>query len=145
MIKNVFENVIKNGEFELKDMLMKIDEAYIKSQLSKDEKEKLEGQAREKANPVNSYADTEKLLEQIFGRLEQLENRIYLLEHFDEEVTLPEPEPETEYLEYVQPTGAHDAYKIGDKIMYYNKKYVCLMNGCVWDPITYPPAWEEVK
>ena len=34
--------------------------------------------------------------------------------------------------------------KIGDKITYNGKKYVCKMNGCVWNPDEYPSGWEEV-
>ena len=34
-------------------------------------------------------------------------------------------EPVEEYPEYVKPTGAHDAYKIGDKITYNGKRYEC--------------------
>ena len=33
---------------------------------------------------------------------------------------------------------------IGDKITYNGKKYTCKINGCVWDPTTYPAAWEKV-
>lgn len=46
---------------------------------------------------------------------------------------------------YVQPSGAHDAYKVGDKITFSGKRYRCKMDGCVWDPITYPAAWEYVE
>ena len=24
------------------------------------------------------------------------------------------------------------------------EKYICLINGCVWDPITYPAGWQKV-
>ena len=32
----------------------------------------------------------------------------------------------------------------GDKITYNGKKYVCKMDGCVWNPDTYPAGWQEV-
>ena len=50
-----------------------------------------------------------------------------------------------EYPEWVQPTGAHDAYKVGDKITYNGKKYECLKDGCVWTPDDYPQGWKLVK
>lgn len=39
-----------------------------------------------------------------------------------------------EYPEWVQPTGAHDAYNIGDKVTYNGNHYVCAVNGNVYAP-----------
>ena len=50
----IFKNALK-GNYELVDMLNKIAEYYIKGNLSKEEKEELEDEARTNANPVNSY------------------------------------------------------------------------------------------
>lgn len=52
-------------------------------------------------------------------------------------------EPADEWPEYVQPTGAHDAYHIGDKITYNGKHYTCIYDGCVWTPDAYPQGWRE--
>ena len=46
-----------------------------------------------------------------------------------------------EYPEWVQPTGAHDAYNIGDKVTYNGQHYVCTSNGNVYAPDVY--GWEE--
>ena len=55
------------------------------------------------------------------------------------------PPVQEEYPEYVQPSGAHDAYNTGDKMTYTDgKRYICQMDGCVWNPDTYPQAWKEV-
>lgn len=45
-----------------------------------------------------------------------------------------------EYPEWVQPTGAHDAYNIGDKVSYNGKHYVCTANANVYAPDVY--GWE---
>ena len=42
-----------------------------------------------------------------------------------------------------QPTGAHDAYNIGDIVLYKDKLYKSLINGNVWSPDVYPMGWEE--
>ena len=39
-----------------------------------------------------------------------------------------------EYPEWVQPTGAHDAYNIGNKVTYKGNHYVCDINGNVYAP-----------
>ncbi len=44
---------------------------------------------------------------------------------------------------WVQPTGIHDAYNIGDRVIYNEKVYESLINGNVWSPDAYPSAWKE--
>lgn len=46
--------------------------------------------------------------------------------------------------EWVQPTGSHDAYNIGDKVMFEGKIYESLINGNVWNPTAYPQGWQLV-
>ena len=68
------------------------------------------------------------------------------------ESTGPEPEPgggeeepePPEYPEFVQPTGAHDAYNTGDRVTYNGKVYESTINGNVWAPDAYPAGWKEV-
>ena len=50
-----------------------------------------------------------------------------------------------EWPEYKYPTGAHDAYHVGDKITYNGKHYTCIYDGCVWTPDTYPQGWQLVE
>ena len=56
----------------------------------------------------------------------------------------PEPEEPTGYPEWVQPTGAHDAYGVGDKVTYNGQHYVSKIDGNVWSPDAYPAGWEAV-
>lgn len=67
-----------------------------------------------------------------------------------EEPVTPEPEPEPEpeeptYPEFVQPTGAHDAYNTGDRVTYNGKVYESLIDANVYSPDTYPAGWREVS
>lgn len=48
-----------------------------------------------------------------------------------------------EWPEFVQPTGAHDAYNTGDKITFNGEHYVCKMDACTWSPSDYPAGWEK--
>ena len=45
-----------------------------------------------------------------------------------------------EYPEWVQPTGAHDAYNTGDKVSYNGQHYVCTSNANVYAPDVY--GWQ---
>ena len=47
-----------------------------------------------------------------------------------------------EYPEWVQPTGAHDAYNTGDKVSYNGKHYVCTIDANTYAPDVY--GWESV-
>ena len=46
--------------------------------------------------------------------------------------------------DWVQPTGAHDAYQMGDKVRFEGKIYESLINANVWSPTVYPAGWQEV-
>lgn len=47
-----------------------------------------------------------------------------------------------EYPEWVQPTGAHDAYAKDDKVTHNNKKWISDLDSNVWEPGVY--GWTEV-
>lgn len=134
---NIFKDIILSKNYKLEEILMKIDEMYVKGSLSKIEQDELYSLARENAQAEHSYAPLQEQINQVNERLDTLENRVSILEG-------TEPVETEEYPEFKEPTGAHDAYNIGDKITYKGKKYVCKMDGCVWSPDTYPSAWEEV-
>ena len=46
--------------------------------------------------------------------------------------------------DFVQPTGAHDAYKKGDKVRFENKIYESLINNNVYSPSAYPAGCKEI-
>ena len=46
--------------------------------------------------------------------------------------------------EWVQPTGAHDAYQTGDHVMFEGAEYVSLIDGNTWSPTAYPQGWEKI-
>lgn len=63
-----------------------------------------------------------------------------------DEVIEPEPKPEPEepetYPEFVQPTGAHDAYQIGDRVLYNGKVYESTIANNAYSPDAYPQGWK---
>lgn len=46
--------------------------------------------------------------------------------------------------DFVQPTGAHDAYKKGDKVKFEGKVYESLIDANVYSPSAYPAGWKEI-
>lgn len=53
-----------------------------------------------------------------------------------------EGQPGEEWPEWVQPTGAHDAYAKGAKVTYKGQHYISLIDANVYSPEAYPAGWE---
>ena len=141
---DIIKNVILSKDYELRDILYKINKMWIEAQISEEEKTELDELARENAVAENSYASLKEQVENIYSEIDSIKSRLNALENTEESPTEP-TEPVDEYPEYQQPTGAHDAYKVGDKITYNGKKYICKLDGCVWSPEEYPQGWELVE
>lgn len=64
------------------------------------------------------------------------------------EVVDPQPtEPETPtdtIKDFVQPTGAHDAYAKGDKVRFNGKVYESVIDNNAYSPSAYPAGWKEI-
>ncbi len=127
-IKGIFEQTILRGGFDLAEMLERIDLYNVEAKLTDEERESLYALAREHAAPQYNY-DAE--IEALWAAIRELQQG------------QGGTTPSDEWPEFVQPTGAHDAYNSGDKITFNGVRYVCRMNACVWSPAVYPDAWEE--
>ena len=141
----IVKSVIESGRYELVDMLKKIDTLWVQNELTEEQKKELETLARDKALPENSYAGLQEQIDTLYqtvsevtAAISDLTDRVTILEG-GEPPAPPEPE---EWPEYVQPTGAHDAYNTGDKITYNGQHYICKMDGGVWNPDDYSAGWE---
>ena len=57
-------------------------------------------------------------------------------------------DPETGIEVWKQPTGAHDAYNTGDRVLYPDESgdvYESLIDGNTWSPDAYPQGWAKVE
>ena len=134
----VTKNVIQSGNYELTDILNKIDTLWVQGSLTDNERTELIDLARVKADPSNSFAPLQAQIDALAVRVAALEGKV--------EPADPEA-PAEEYPTYVQPTGSHDAYHNGDKVTYKGKHYTCIAPedvAVVWSPEVYPSYWEEV-
>ena len=137
----IIKNVIQSKQYELTDVLRKIDTLWFEGTLTEEQRAELRESAQTNAKPENSYAPLQNQINTLFENVKELAQEIAALKNGG---VAPE-EPTEEYLPYVQPTGAHDAYKAGDKITYKDKKYICQKDGCVWNPDDYPQGWKKVE
>lgn len=126
-MKTIFENVIRKGDYDLTDMLNKIDVYHIEGKLTDEERDELYEMARQEPKAKYNVAME---IEKLWAAIRELQNI---------------GADSDEYPEFVQPTGAHDAYNSRDTVTYKGNKYRCVVDNCVWSPDTYPAAWELVS
>ena len=138
-MKTIFENVIKKGGYDLSEMLDKINTYHIEGKLTDTERDELIALARTAPEAQYDYAIE---IEKLWAAVRALQNDAPADE-------TPDDSGETEsdgIAEWHQPTGAHDSYMIGDKMLYTNGKvYKSLINSNVWSPEVYPNGWELVE
>ena len=90
----------------------------------------------------------------VVGDIFSLDNQLYqvLQAHTSQEGWPPDQTPAlykpiappSVIPEWVQPTGAHDAYSIGDRIIFEGVVYESLIDGNTWSPKAYPRGWKTV-
>lgn len=55
-----------------------------------------------------------------------------------------EPEAPT-IADFIQPTGAHDAYNLGDKVNFEGQVYESLIDGNTYSPTAHPQGWQLIE
>lgn len=133
----VTKTVIQSGSYELTDILSKIDTLWLQGSLTDAQRLELIDMARTKADPAHSFAPLQAQIDALAARVAALEGK--------DESTDPE-QPSEEWPEYIQPTGAHDAYHNGDRVTYNGEHYLCIAPegvAVVWSPEVYPAYWQK--
>ena len=129
-MKNIFTSVINKGGYDLTQLLTKIDAYHVEGKLTDTEREELYAAARK--TPIAQYNQTDEI-NALWAAIRALQAK--------EETG----NTDTTVAEYKQPTGAHDAYQVGDKVLFNGAIYSCLQHNCVWSPAVLPSAWEKAN
>ena len=137
-----FQTIINAGGYDLADLSERIKTLYAMGELTEEEMKQLLEQAQANAKPDDSYAPLAERVKAIEEWETTVEEHLSKLESDSPTEPGEHEEPADEWPEYKQPTGAHDAYHVGDKITYNGKHYTCVMDGCVWTPDAYPQGWQ---
>lgn len=127
----MIETVIKNGNYNLTDILKKIDRYHIENKISDEEKEVLYSLAREHANGAIDV--------DLFKKVAELEARVKELEE-----SRSDSVNEQNIEEYIPGKW----YYNGDKCLESGIAYICKAPekmACTWSPSEYPPYWEVIK
>lgn len=131
----IIRNVIESKNYDLREMLKKLDVFWIQGNITEAERNELIVFAQSNANIVNGI--------DVLAKLEELDKRIKALE--DAPVKAPEDDTE-EPEEVTYPEYAVGKwYYGGDKITFEGANYICIAPAgqvCTWNPVEYPPYWE---
>lgn len=136
-MRTIFEQVINRGSFDLLGLLKNIDTYHIEGKLTDADRDMLYEHARSKAVPQYDSADE---IGRLWTAVSELQAAVAALQNAGTEQEQGQQDNADEWAEWVQPTGAHDAYRLGDKITYKGSRYVCAMLT-VYAPDVYPAAW----
>ena len=128
LMKELFEQVIRMKNYDLKSLLNCIDQYHIEGRLTDAERLELTQLAREGAAPEYNYKGE---IDALWAAVRALQQSVSL------------PAEQDEWPEYVQPTGAGTAYQVGDKVTFNGVHYVCRLPHCVWSPADYPIGWQK--
>ena len=133
----LIKTVILNHSYKDSNALIaKIQRMFIESEITEEQYNELREMVYS-YDPSKAY-NVEAELDRIWVAIREIEAKIA-------DMPDPEPKPEPEDIpEWVQPTGAHDAYQTGDKVRYKGHVYVSLIDGNVWSPEAYPQGWQEL-
>ena len=127
-MKELFEQVIRMKNYDLKSLLNCIDQYHIEGRLTDAERLELTQLAREGAAPEYDYKGE---IDALWAAVRALQQSVSL------------PAEQDEWPEYVQPTGAGTAYQVGDKVTFNGVHYICRLPHCVWSPADYPIGWQK--
>lgn len=145
------KSVVDSGRFELADFLDKLDVIWLHGDMSKEERDALTGEAREKADPMGALPGVSERLAALEVEVGEMQARLDALESAQDggEGGETEPEPADEYPAWHKPGSAKDAYYTGMKMTYTDgKRYVCVAPkgyGVSYGPDVLPDMWQLVE
>ena len=132
-MKTIFENVLERGGYDLTGLLNRIDSYHVMGKLTDADRDELYAKARAGAREALSY-DVKAEIDALWAAVRALQGNVSGSDTQDPQASA----------EFVQPSGAHDAYNLGDRVTYNGRVYESIINGNVWSPDVYPDGWKEI-
>lgn len=129
---DILKTIIESGDYEVTDILHKIDVFFAEGKLSEEQRDELIGLAEEGAVAPNPPVD---------GRLDAIDAKIADLTARIEKLEGTGPGP-SEYPEY----DVYAVYNSGDRCTYKGSVYEWIHpTAGNWAPDAYPAAWKKVE
>lgn len=157
-MKTIFESVIREGTYNLADIISKAHEEYVANRLTAEEREEVISMAQSNAKPENGYAEANARIDQAFKDIQSLQSsmknalqEIAAIKKAVEEngatVETPEEPVEEEWPEWYPWDGVSlNPWQSGSKCTHSGVKYISRVNNNVWEPGAtgvYDYIWEK--
>ena len=143
-MRSTFERIIRSGSYNLEQMIRRINYYHAEGRLTDEDREALISLARGEA-PNALELDGKAEILALWREIHTLQARVTALEDGGEEPSGTLVDGSADYPDYVQPTGAHDAYQAGQGVTWNGQRYRSLIDANVWSPDVYPQGWELVE
>lgn len=149
-----FADFINQGNYDLNSLVERIKNFEIRGDITSEQSDELLAMAREQAMEQDKYGDFQTQIDSLATAISALDMRLTLLEQkFDllceevnVEVDISVPASSDEIAEFVQPTGSHNAYYTGDKVIFNGRIWECVAPegyACTYSPSAYPAFWVD--
>lgn len=136
----IIKRVIASGQYDLTDMISKIDSIWIQGKLTNEQHDELIDLARGEADAIQSV--------DIMQKIADLDARVRALEAKDAETIDPGNPDDSNVDEAVIPEFAEGKwYYKHDAVKFNGSVYICIApegQACVWSPEAYPTFWQLV-
>lgn len=157
-MKTIFESVIREGTYNLTDIINKAHEEYVASRLTKEEREKVIALAQENAKPENNYAEINARIDKVFEEISSLRETVNAnakgmaaikeaVEKLGASVQAPEEPEMEEWPEWYAWDGISlNPWNDGSKCTHNGERYISKVNNNVWEPGAvgvYDNIWEK--
>ena len=143
-MRSTFERIIRSGSYNLEQMIRRINYYHAEGRLTDEDREALISLARGEA-PNALELDGKAEILALWREIHTLQARVTALKDGGEEPSGTLVDGSADYPDYVQPTGAHDAYQAGQGVTWNGQRYRSLIDANVWSPDVYPQGWELVE
>ena len=139
MFEFLKQAIVSHMYTDLNAMTAKVDKAWAMSAITDNERSELLAMLR--AEQPRYDLDVQDEIAKLWAAVKEIRQRL---------ASVPDSTPgsgegSTEASEWVQPTGAHDAYNAGDRVLYNGSVYESTIDGNVWSPLVYPDGWELIE
>lgn len=132
-MKSIFENVIRDGNYDSTSLHSKIETAYVSGRLTEDDRNDLITQMQ--VNPPRSFCNHKAEIDRLWLKIQELE----MLLHKDTSVVSTAPQL------WVQPTGSYNGYPKGTRVIFEGHTYESVYDGInEWSPTVYPAGWSKI-
>ena len=148
----IIKQVIKDRNYNLADLLEKIEKRCFEGAITEEERDELVTMANENANPSNSDAPLKNQVAALFDMVTELALEIKALKEARDE-TNPEEQPEEEtpketYSEWYRHNGiGKNPWQDGTICIHNDRYWLSHVNDNVWEPGAlgvYENIWEDI-